>query len=146
MDPLHGMTCPFLSDRNPLWTPSNLTARRFFSPKQYSCHVFCTSLLSYTCHVFCTSLLSYTAVFSAPHCYLTPATFSAPHCYLTPDMFSAPHCYLTPAMFPAPHCNLPSPQVSVIQIGCKLKVNFLTEYRKNKKEEEQNEITNFPEE
>ena len=178
MDPLHGMTCPFLSDRNPLWTPWNLTSRHFFSSETIHLprflhltailhlphflhliailhlphflhliailHLPCflhliailhlphflhliailhlPCFLHLTAIIFCTSLLSYTATFSAPHCYLTPAMFSAPHCYL------------------------PSPQVSVIHIGSKLKVNILTVYREEKKEEQQNQITNFPEE
>ena len=44
--PLHGMAFPFLSDGNPLWTPSTLTRRRFFFSKQQTCHVFRFALLS----------------------------------------------------------------------------------------------------
>ena len=43
--PLCGMTLSFLSERHPLWTPSDLTLRQFFFPEQYSCHVFCSVLL-----------------------------------------------------------------------------------------------------
>ena len=31
--PLHGRTFPFLSNRNPLWTPSNTTLKHFFFSK-----------------------------------------------------------------------------------------------------------------
>ena len=44
--PLHGMTFPFLCEKNPLWAASNLTSRHFFFPKQWTCHVFCSILPS----------------------------------------------------------------------------------------------------
>ena len=39
----HGITFPFLSDRDPLWTHSNL--KTFLFPKLWTCHVFCSTWL-----------------------------------------------------------------------------------------------------
>ena len=49
--PLHGMTFPFLCERNPLWAASNLTSRHFFFPNQQTCHVFCSILPMYHPHL-----------------------------------------------------------------------------------------------
>ena len=43
--PLHGMTFPFLSDRNSLWTHSNLTSRHFISKTvDLPCFLLCAAI------------------------------------------------------------------------------------------------------
>ena len=49
--PQHGMTFPFLSDRDPLWTHSSQTSKHFFS-QNYS-HVFPFVLLFSSVSGFC---------------------------------------------------------------------------------------------
>jgi len=50
---LRGMTFPFLSDRNPLWTPSHQTWRHFFSqncrPATFSILCWCLHLSLHLC-------------------------------------------------------------------------------------------------
>ena len=50
---LRGMTFPFLSDRNPLWTPSHQTWRHFFSqncrPAMFSILCWCLHLSLHLC-------------------------------------------------------------------------------------------------
>ena len=58
--PLLGMTFPFLSDRNPLWTHSSRTSKHFFSQNSYSpvmfsvpCCCFHSSKVSAACFKLC---------------------------------------------------------------------------------------------
>ena len=49
---LHGMTFPFLSDGNPVWTPQ-INSRDIFPPKQQTCHLVCSALLSSSASSLC---------------------------------------------------------------------------------------------